>query len=200
MRMPIRFRFQADVRQQLNGHVPEARIWNAFGVPGRDALRGMIAADIDVLLPDDFLTKVDRASMAFGLEVRPPMVDHEFLELASRIPSSLKVRAGKTKWIFKRMCHDWLPNDIVHRPKQGFELPIDEWLRGPLRDAFTDSVLSTSSRVAEYLDPKQIVQLMTAHQRSTGRYGHMLWSILVLGAWMESYLRPLEKTSEDHAL
>ena len=180
--------FRADIREQLSDHVPESRIWNAFGLPGRDTLRGMIAADIHMLLPDDFLTKVDRASMAYGLEVRPPMVDHEFLELTSRIPSSLKVNAGRTKWIFKRMCDGWLPNDIIHRPKQGFDLPIDDWLRGPLREVFAETVLSPSSRIAEYLDQKTIALLNRAHQRKRGQYGQMLWSLLVLGSWMETYL------------
>ncbi len=190
-RNPLRSQlFRADVRQKLNGHIPESRIWSAFGDPGSDALRGMIAADIHMLLPDDFLTKVDRASMAYGLEVRPPLVDHEFLELTSRIPSSFKVHHGQTKWIFKRVCDHWLPEDIVHRPKQGFDLPIDEWLRGPLRELFADTILAPSSRIAEFLDPGRIIQLRDAHQRSTGRYGQMLWSVLVLGTWMENYLKP----------
>ena len=71
----------------------------SYGDVNGDALRGMIAADVAMLLPDDFLTKVDRASMAVGLEVRPPFVDHEFLELASRIPSKWKIRNGQKKWI-----------------------------------------------------------------------------------------------------
>lgn len=188
-RNPLRRRmFQSSLRQQLNGHVPESRICDAFGDQGGDCLRGMIAADIDMLLPDDFLTKVDRASMACGLEVRPPLVDHEFLELTSRIPSSLKVNAGRTKWIFKRACDGWLPNDVVHRPKQGFDLPIDDWLRGPLREAFAETVLSPAARIGVYLDQTIISGLQDAHQRKTGCHGQMLWSLLVLGAWMEQYL------------
>lgn len=188
-RNPLRRRmFQSGLRQQLNGHVPESRICDAFGEQGGDPLRGMIAADIDMLLPDDFLTKVDRASMAYGLEVRPPLVDHEFLEFTSRIPSSLKVNAGRTKWIFKRACDGWLPDDIVHRPKQGFDLPTDDWLRGPLRDMFAATVLSPSARIGEYLDQSIISGLQEAHQRKSGAHGQMLWSLLVLGAWMEHYL------------
>ncbi len=188
-RNPLRRQLlQNDVRSQLNGYRPESRIWRAYGEPGSDALRGMIAADIGMLLPDDFLTKVDRASMAFGLEVRPPMVDHEFLELTARIPSRLKVNSGRTKWIFKRMCDGWLPDGIVHRPKQGFEIPIDDWLRGPLNEMFVETVLSSNSRVSDYLDRKRIRTIYDAHQRKVGHHGQQLWSILVLAAWMDRHL------------
>jgi asparagine synthase (glutamine-hydrolysing) len=148
----------------------------------------MIASDIYMLLPDDFLTKVDRASMAVGLEVRPPLVDHEFLELCARIPSSLKVRHGKTKWLFKQICQDWLPDAVVHRPKQGFDIPVDDWLRGPLRDVFETNVLSQRARVAALIDQKSVRGLYNKHLRRTGRYGNILWALLVLGAWSERYL------------
>ena len=103
-RQPLRRSLMhADIRRQLNGHCSESQVTKAFGRPTGDPLRGMISADVEMLLPDDFLTKVDRASMAVGLEVRPPLVDHEFLELCAQIPSSLKVRNGETKWLFKQM-------------------------------------------------------------------------------------------------
>lgn len=188
-RNPVRRRlFHPDIQEALSGYTPETQIWRGFGVPGRDVLRGMISADMHMLLPDDYLTKVDRASMAYGLEVRPPLVDHEFLELTARIPSSMKIRLGKTKWIFKQMCEDWLPDDIIHRPKQGFEIPIDRWLRGPLRDVFEETVLSPGAYVSRYLDVELIRKLYQAHLRKTGNNGLMLWSLLVLGAWMESYM------------
>ncbi len=180
--------FREEIQRQLNDHVPESRIRESFGSPGRDTLRGMISADIGMLLPDDFLTKVDRASMAFGLEVRPPLVDHEFLEMTSQIPSSLKVNRGRTKWIFKQMCNGWLPDDIVHRPKQGFDVPIDDWLRGPLRASFLERVLAPTSPIADFLDQHRIQKLYDAHQRRNGRLGQQLWSLLVLGTWMEHYL------------
>ena len=87
-------------------------------------LAGMITADVATILPDDFLVKVDRASMAHGLEVRPPLVDHELLELAARIPSRWKVHHGQTKWILKQAARESLPESILRRRKQGFEIPI----------------------------------------------------------------------------
>jgi asparagine synthase (glutamine-hydrolysing) len=177
-----------DVRSMLNGHAPDDRVVEGFGPSADDPLRGMISADIDMLLPDDFLTKVDRASMAVGLEVRPPLVDHEFLELAAQVPSTMKVRDGETKWLFKQICSDWLPHEIVHRRKQGFDIPVDEWLRGPLREVVEAHVLSPSAHIAQLIDTKCAARLYDKHLRRTGNYGNILWSILVLGAWAERYL------------
>ncbi|MGH7127845.1 MAG: asparagine synthetase B family protein, partial [Planctomycetaceae bacterium] len=188
-RPPLRRRLlHADLRGQLNGHRPEARIVESFHPYANDPLRGMIAADIDLLLPDDFLTKVDRASMAAGLEVRPPLVDHEFLELAARIPSSLKVRSGRTKALFKTLCDGRLPHDVVHRPKQGFDVPIDDWLRGPLREVFEAAVLAPSARIADWIDAACVSRLSRAHLQKRARHGRLLWALLVLGQWAERYV------------
>src|SRR5207244_808902 len=137
----------------LNGHDPGGvvRAGHALAAPDHP-LNGMLSADIAVVLPDDFLVKVDRASMANGLEVRPPLLDHELLELAARIPADCKVHKGEMKWIFKRAVEARLPEDVVRRPKQGFEMPIDAWLRGPLRPVFEDAVLASGARIAPLLD------------------------------------------------
>jgi asparagine synthase (glutamine-hydrolysing) len=188
-RMPLRRRvLHPDVREQLNGHFPEHQVASAYEPFASDPLRGMIYSDIQMLLPDDFLTKVDRASMAVGLEVRPPLVDHEFLELTSRIPSSFKVRNGETKWLFKQMCSGWLPDAVVHRPKQGFDIPIDDWLCGPLRDVFEADVLSKSARIGELVDQATVQRIFDSHKRRIGRSGNLLWALLVLGAWSNRYL------------
>jgi asparagine synthase (glutamine-hydrolysing) len=179
-----------DIRRTLNGHRPEAAIEAAYGRTTRDALAGMITADVSMLLPDDFLTKVDRASMAVGLEVRPPLVDHELLELAARIPSRFKVSSGETKWIFKQMLAERLPSDVVWRPKRGFEIPVDAWLRGPLRPLFEETVLSPRSRLESVLRRTEVEKLYHRHLRGQGRHGNVLWSILVLGRWMDAHLPP----------
>jgi asparagine synthase (glutamine-hydrolysing) len=153
-----------------------------------DVLTGMLAADTAVLLTDDFLTKVDRTSMAHGLEVRPPLVDHELLELAATIPSRLKVRGGETKWIMKQAFSDRLPRDAVWRAKHGFEIPVDAWLRGPLRDMFQSSVLSPAARVAELVDQPAVGRLYRAHLAKVGRHGGVLWSMLTLAKWAERWL------------
>src|SRR5262249_59722532 len=116
-RPPLRRRLLApDLAAGLNGHRPEAPVCAGYAVaPAGDALAGMIAADVATLLPDDYLVKVDRASMAHGLELRPPLLDHELLELAARIPSRWKVHRGETKWIFKQAIRDRLPADVLER-------------------------------------------------------------------------------------
>jgi asparagine synthase (glutamine-hydrolysing) len=178
-----------DVWAELNGTRPEQQVTRAFGDANDDPLRGMLAADVAMYLPDDFLTKVDRASMSCGLEVRPPLVDHELLELAARIPSRFKVRGGTTKWILKEAFRKRLPGEIIDRPKQGFEIPIDNWLRGPLREIFEAKVLSPNNRLGTYIDQREAGRLYGAHQSRVGRHGILLWGLLVLGCWMDEYLR-----------
>ena len=189
-RMPLRRRLLApDVAAQLNGHRPEESVIRGFATaPAGDALAGMQAADLGLLLPDDFLTKVDRASMACGLEVRPPMVDHELLELAARVPSRLKVRQGETKWILKRSYDRRLPRDAVWRKKHGFEIPADAWLRGPLREMFESSVLAPGSRVADLIDQPAVARLYRSHLAKVGRHGGVLWAMLSLARWADRYL------------
>lgn len=189
-RLPLRRALlSGEMRDQLNGHSPTDQVAAAYRRGSGDPLSGMISADVNLLLPDDFLTKVDRATMAVGLESRPPLVDHEFLELTARIPSSLKVRGGETKWIFKQMCDGWLPDEVVHRRKQGFDIPIDDWLRGPLRDAYEANVLSKSSQIGELIDQRIARQLYEGHLARRCRSGNILWSLLVLGAWSNRYMQ-----------
>ena len=187
-----------DFRTTVNRHRPEQIIEEAFRYGHRDALSGMLSADSAVLLPDDFLTKVDRASMAFGLEVRPPFLDFELLELAATMPSNMKIRNGSKKWILKQLFESKLPDQLAHRRKQGFELPIDEWLRKQLRGQVNDIVLNTNSELARYIDIKHTQQIYQAHCRHTGHHGQLLWSLLVLGRWLEHYSGGQHNSASDN--
>ncbi|MBC8291353.1 MAG: asparagine synthetase B, partial [Planctomycetes bacterium] len=164
---------------------------------GEDDLSGMIAADMATLLPDDYLVKVDRASMANGLEVRPPMLDHEFLELCATVPSSLKIRSGETKWLLREAAKSMLPPSILDRPKQGFEIPLDAWLRGPLRPMFEDSVLSQSSSVTGLIDQSVARRMYAHHENGAGRHGSTLWSLLSLAFWADEHLSESPPVSHD---
>lgn len=171
-------------RRAMRGNVwgPDQFVQRSY--PGdQDDLTAMTCCDIELVLPDDFLVKVDRASMAVGLEVRPPLVDHEFLELALSIPQSMKVRNGTGKWIFKKAFEDRLPDEILYRKKQGFELPVDRWLRGPLRDR-SAATYDSGSPLGNYLDLAGVRSLFESHQRGTGRHGNLLWALSVLDSWM----------------
>ncbi|MCA9057881.1 MAG: hypothetical protein KDA85_05260, partial [Planctomycetaceae bacterium] len=176
----------------LGRHRPERVIENAFDSGSRDSLSGMLAADTRILLPDDFLTKVDRASMGYGLEVRPPLIDWKLMELAARMPSSQKICQGSRKWILKQLFESRLPDRLVHRRKQGFEIPIDDWLRGPLREQVELAVTASDSPIAQFIQPARSRRLLDAHCRHQGRHGQLLWSLLILGRWMQRWGRSQE--------
>jgi asparagine synthase (glutamine-hydrolysing) len=195
-RQERRHLLHADIRAHLNGHRPERIVSCCFETVGdQDPLAGMLAADTQVLLADDFLTKIDRASMACGLEVRPPFVDHELIELAATIPSRWKINGGETKWILKQAYRDRLPPKILKRRKQGFEIPIDRWLRSPLAELFRQTVLSPASQIAALIDQQAAASLFRAHCHHTGCHGQLLWALLVLSCWTEKYLHTSRPTA-----
>ncbi len=195
----LRKLLHGDVRAELNGHELGGFIQESYlRAKAGDSLAGMLNADIEHVLPEDFLTKVDRASMSCGLEVRPPFVDHTLLELTARLPSRWKVQGGETKWLLKQLYADRLPACAVSRRKQGFDLPIDQWLKGPLRGAVEESVLSPNSPIAGWICQDAVRQIYRHHVAGVGRHGAVLWSLLVLGNWAEAYLTPEPRTAVAH--
>jgi asparagine synthase (glutamine-hydrolysing) len=189
-RMPLRRRLlNQDLARGLNGHSPGRLMEQAYvTAPKSDPLSGMLAADVSTTLPDDFLVKVDRASMAHGLEVRPPLLDHELMELAARIPSGWKVHRGKTKWVLKQSYRNVLPDTLINRTKRGFEIPVDAWLRGPLRETFEAAVFDPTACVSQLVDQGTARTLYRSHLSGQARNGNVLWSILVLARWADRYL------------
>jgi asparagine synthase (glutamine-hydrolysing) len=190
-RIPLRHSLlNADVLRALGTDAVTERVQTAFAQTAGQHLSGMIAADMATLLPDDYLVKVDRASMACGLEVRPPLLDHELLELTARIPACYKIRERETKWVFKQACGHLLPPELMQRPKQGFEIPVDAWFRTSLRELFAESVLSPQSLVSQWLDRRAIQQLWQQHDSGQRRLGQVLWSLLVFAHWLEMFAQP----------
>lgn len=187
----------AEIVARLVGHDSglSVRLGHLGGRAGDD-LAGMLAADTSMVLPDDFLVKVDRASMAAGVEARPPMLDHELLELAARMPSRFKVRRGETKWLFKNVCTRFLPRDLVYRKKHGFDVPVGSWLRGALRDRFADTVLGANSVIGSLLDRKEVGRLFQRHQNGAAGLGQVLWSLMILADWSVRYLTPQSNSDE----
>ena len=179
-----------DIRNAIGSYDASQHAIEGFAqAPTNEPLSGMIAADFATLLPDDYLTKVDRASMAHGLEVRPPMLDHKFLELCARVPSRFKVNSGETKWLLRELSRAAMPPSITDRPKQGFEIPIDRWFRESLTDLFESRVLSSGAAVADFIDQALVEKLWQSHRRGTSRHGTLLWMLLTLATWSERYLR-----------
>ncbi|MGC2803122.1 MAG: XrtA/PEP-CTERM system amidotransferase, partial [Candidatus Acidiferrum sp.] len=141
-----------------------------------DPLSRIQYVDIKTYLPDDILAKVDRASMAVSLEVRAPMLDHHFLELTAKIPSSLKLRGTSGKHIFKKAMAGILPHDILYRPKQGFAVPLARWFRRELRDLAHDAIFSRDDGI---LDQTYLKKLWNEHQNGTYDRSSHLWSVLM---------------------
>ncbi len=189
-RQPWRSRLiSADLQDAIGDHNSGRSASDAYRRGGGDPLSGMIASDMATLLPDDYLVRVDRASMAQGLEVRPPLLDHEFLELCARMPSNLKIHNGETKWLLRQISKRMLPESILNRPKQGFEIPVDGWLRGPLQPLFEEVVLSPNAAVAPLINQQQAARMLATHRQGAGRHGTTLWQLLSLSCWADRYLK-----------
>ena len=153
-----------------------------------DLLDRAFYTDLKVYLPDDILALSDRLSMWHSLELRVPLIDHELTELAARMPSRFKVRPRKTKWLLSRLAEDWLPHEIVHHRKQGFEAPMGAWLRGELRE-FSAGLLSDPKIAATGLfEMPAIRALQEQHARGERKNNKILFSLMMLFAWMQRRL------------
>ena len=147
----------------------------------------MMLFDQSSYLPDDILAKVDRAAMGVSLETRIPLLDHRVVEFAWRIPLSKKIRQGQGKWLLRQLLYKYVPQKMIDRPKQGFSIPLDSWLRGPLRD-WAENLLDRNKLKHEgILDPQSIRQKWAEHLSGKRNWQYMLWNILMFQAWMETY-------------
>ena len=152
----------------------------------------MMFYDLIRYLPDDILTKVDRASMAVSLEARVPLLDHEVVEFAWRLPLSWKIRGRTQKWILRQVLARHVPATLFERPKTGFGVPVGQWLLGPLRDWAADLVDENSLASDGIFDPGVVASTWKAHQAGRGNHEHRLWAILMFQSWWRANRRILQ--------
>lgn len=148
--------------------------------PARSGLDRAQYADLKVWLPGDILTKVDRTSMAVGLEAREPLLDHRLIEFAATLPEAVRLKGKQGKWLMKRTMRRYLPDDILYRQKQGFVTPIEAWFRGPLSDAARAIGSSAALARTGWFDGRALTKLAEDHISGSANNARILWQLLML--------------------
>jgi asparagine synthase (glutamine-hydrolysing) len=144
----------------------------------------VLQVNFKTYLPGDLLVKIDRCSMAHGLEGRSPFLDTALVEYAASLPDALKLRRGTTKYILKRAFADLLPPEILGRGKRGFGVPLGAWFRGELREYLRDLLIAPGARAHAYVDAAYVRRLVSDHEAGHHDYGHKLWSLLTFEVWL----------------
>lgn len=157
------------------------RLWDEHR--GTDVVNRVLAMDTHSYLPGDLLPKVDITTMSVSLEARSPLLDHTFMEWAASLPGTYKVRNGDTKYLFKRALEPWLPTDLIHRRKQGFGVPLDNWLRGPLRSMVGDLLPNGHGVRNGWFDLEEVKALVEQHMAGVD-HSPRLYALLMLELWL----------------
>jgi len=152
-----------------------------------DPLDRAMYVDARTYMIDDVLTKVDRMSMAVSLEAREPLLDHKLLEFAARVPSSLKLKNGRSKYLLRRVLDRRVPREIIDRPKRGFAAPIGEWLRGPLAGLASELLLDGRLRDRGMFEPREVARLWDEHRTGRADHPHRLWQLVMLELWFRQF-------------
>jgi asparagine synthase (glutamine-hydrolysing) len=183
-------RLYADgLRDRLRAHDVYAPVREALGrVSQDDVLNRQLYADLSLYLADDILVKVDRMAMATSLETRAPFLDVDVMELAFSMPAHLKIRDGERKWVLKQAMRGILPDQILARRKEGFSIPIKNWLRRELQPLMRALLSPERIRARGLFAPAEVGQLMEAHVSGRENHAHTLFPLMVLERWAEEHL------------
>jgi len=166
------------------GEPPGASVGLNAELADRDFYHAMMLADTTTYLPDDILVKVDRASMGVSLESRVPMLDHRVVELAWQMPRRMKLRNGEDKWLLKQLLRRYVPAALHDRPKQGFGMPVGEWIRGGMREWAESLLAAERLRQQGFLDARRVREHWSRHLEGRTRSGEGIWRVLMFQAWL----------------
>ena len=176
--------FSIDVQNRLGDYSPVSHFKKYFDMADTsDPLSKIQYIDIKTYLTDDILTKVDRTSMANSLEVRVPVLDHEFMELVAAIPSSLKLKGKESKYILKKSLQNILPDSCLYRKKMGFSIPVAKWLKNELGSVFKETVFDKNGFCSSYLNTDTIKKMYIDHADGRADFAYELWAVLFLEKW-----------------
>jgi len=181
--------FPADMRERLTGTPSIAPQPYASRPLEGDLVRRMSLFDIGAWLSDNLLERGDRMTMSASVELRPPFLDAEVVDLALRLPSSVKLHGRTTKWVVKEVARELLPGEIVDRTKAGFKVPLDAWFRSGLREMANDMLLSPSAFVAEVFDREAVRTLVDDHFARRRDEAIGIWTLLSLEVWHDVFFR-----------
>ena len=160
----------------------------ASRVKTNEPLDQLLYIDGKTYLPGDILTKVDRMSMATSLEVRVPLLDHKLIEFVTKVPASLKLAGTETKHLLKRVAKDLIPSEILDRPKQGFGIPLEQWINHQLRDQIRETLREPRTRQRGYVNSKYVDLILDEHHKGRRDHSFALWGLLILELWHRQYI------------
>jgi asparagine synthase (glutamine-hydrolysing) len=183
--------YTAEFRERLGAGTAAAeraieRRWAASGAG--DPLDRMLDVDVGLFLPDDLLTKVDIATMAHSLEARSPLLDPELMQFAAALPARMKVRGTQKKVALRNALRNWVPDEVLDAPKQGFVAPMAEWLRGDLKEMAYDTLLDSRARDRGYFEPASVRALLDRHMLGQEDRAQAIWTLLVFEHWHREYV------------
>jgi asparagine synthase (glutamine-hydrolysing) len=182
--------YTADLQRELGSQGYADQLFSRLSsqVKSRDSLDQLLYLDSKTYLPGDILTKVDRMSMAVSLEARAPLLDHKLIDFVSGIPSSLKLSGLETKHLLKRAVKDLVPGEILNRPKQGFGVPIQEWINQQLRERIHDTLSEARTRQRGFINPAYLDVLLIEHERGRRDHSMGLWALLMFELWHRQFV------------